>query len=87
MSTLAEHERCSIIQAIIHGEFRVRASKIAIDDLNDNRETFRDAVLNKVNEALQPVGTSILNANIAEIEEEKRPAKPLATWKLVKRRS
>jgi len=73
MSTLSEEDRAAIIQAIVHGEFRVRASTVDIDDLNDNREKFRDEVVKKVEEALRTVGVRILNANIAEIEEEKRP--------------
>ena len=73
MSTLPEEERANIIQAIIHSEFRVQSSTIDIDDLNDNREKFRDEVVAKVEQALKTIGVRILNANVAEIEEEKRP--------------
>ena len=60
------------VEGLLHGEIRVLAAKMSIDELNDDREAFKSNVSKKIQQLLLGYGLRFDNANIAELKEEKR---------------
>jgi uncharacterized membrane protein YqiK len=72
MAQLNSTEFANTILGVVHGETRVQAAQMDIDAINDDREAFRSIVLDKIQLSMLPFGVRINNANIAELQEEKR---------------
>ncbi|OQS03114.1 hypothetical protein THRCLA_04576 [Thraustotheca clavata] len=73
MKELSSTEFEETLLGIIHGETRVQAALMDIDAINDDREAFRTNVVALVQKQLNQLGLEIINANIAELREAKRP--------------
>lgn len=57
------------IVGIIQGEIRVATGKIMLEELFNNRETFKEELINVVNEELKQFGLKVFNANIEELKD------------------
>lgn len=57
------------VVGIIQGEARVAAGKIALDDLFNNRETFKQTLVKEVDSELKQFGLTVYNANIEELKD------------------
>lgn len=72
MDHLDQEHFDTTILGVIHGETRVLAARMSIDAINDDRDAFRDEVVNRVQQILMPYGVKVDNANIAELIEDPR---------------
>lgn len=61
----------SKIIGIIQGEARVAAGKIKLDDLFNNRQQFKEALVKEINGELTQFGLKVYNANIEELKDLK----------------
>lgn len=68
--TTAEDLRTKII-GVIQGEIRVAAGKIALDDLFNNRQQFKETLITSVDAELSQFGLMVYNANIEELRDMK----------------
>lgn len=59
------------IIGIIQGEARVAAGKIKLDDLFNNRQQFKEALVKEINSELTQFGLKVYNANIEELKDLK----------------
>lgn len=57
------------VKSIIQGETRILAGKVSLDDLFNNRSTFKEEITDKINEQLDDFGLFIYNANIEELKD------------------
>jgi flotillin len=69
-TTTPEDLKTKII-GIIQGEARVAAGKIKLDDLFNNRQEFKDALVKEINGELTQFGLKVYNANIEELKDLK----------------
>jgi flotillin len=67
-SSSPEDLKAKII-GIIQGETRVACGKIKLDDLFNNRETFKKELVDNVDEELKQFGLKVYNANIEELRD------------------
>jgi flotillin len=72
METLSITAYEQTILGVIHGETRVAAAQMEIDRINDDRDQFREQVVNVVQQKLDAMGIEVVNANIAELRETER---------------
>jgi flotillin len=72
MVPLPTEEFEQTILGVVHGETRVQAAQMDIDRINDDRELFREKVVQIVQDKLNDLGLEIVNANIAELTEDER---------------
>lgn len=61
----------SIILGILEGEVRTLSSTMSIEDIFNNRQTFKSTIITNVQEELNQLGLLIYNANIKELEDGK----------------
>lgn len=57
------------IEGVIHGELRILTANMDLDRLFSDRETFKQHVVVKINDIVQPFGLTVYNANIAELKD------------------
>lgn len=69
-STSPEDLKVKIV-GIIQGEARVAAGKIKLDDLFNNRQQFKEALVKEINTELTQFGLKVYNANIEELKDLK----------------
>ena len=69
-TTSPEDLKTKII-GIIQGEARVAAGKIKLDDLFNNRQQFKEALVKEINGELSQFGLKVYNANIEELKDLK----------------
>ena len=72
MDALPPQEYYDTILGVVHGETRVLAAQMEIDQINDDRDAFRETVVENVQDVLLQYGVRVGNANIAELIEKKR---------------
>ncbi len=56
-----------IILGVIEGETRTLISKMTMEEIFNDRETFRDTIISGVQRELDDFGLKVFNANIAEL--------------------
>jgi len=61
----------SKIIGIIHGEARIACGATKLDDLFNNRQSFKEKIVDKINGQLDDFGLHIYNANIEELKDMK----------------
>jgi flotillin len=59
------------IIGIIHGEARIECGATALDDLFNNRQKFKEKIVDKINGQLDDFGLYIYNANVEELKDMK----------------
>jgi len=57
------------VTGVIHGEIRVLTANIDLNDLFADRDTFKNKVVARINEVVDPFGLHVYNANIAELKD------------------
>jgi flotillin len=57
------------VAGIVQGESRMLTANLELDQLFQDREKFRDLVVNKVQEVINPLGVHIYNCNISELAD------------------
>lgn len=57
------------VEGVIQGETRVLTANIDLNDLFSNRDTFKEKVVNRINEIIDDFGLKVYNANIAELRD------------------
>jgi flotillin len=57
------------VSGIVQGESRMLTANLELDQLFQDREKFRDLVVNKVQEVINPLGIHIYNCNISELAD------------------
>lgn len=67
-TTTAEDLRTKIL-GVIQGEIRVAAGKIALDDIFNNRQQFKQTLIDSVDSELSQFGLTVYNANIEELRD------------------
>jgi flotillin len=66
---LGSIENNRIIDGIIQGECRILAAASPLEKLFNDREHFKDEIIDKINAELDKIGLTIYNANIKELED------------------
>jgi len=74
MADMNEEEFSHTVLGVIHGETRVLAANMDIDAINDDRDQFREQIVQKCALILDSMGLKVVNANIAELSERQRDA-------------
>jgi flotillin len=57
------------VSGIVQGESRMLTANLELDQLFQDREKFRDLVVNKVQEVINPLGVYVYNANISDLAD------------------
>jgi len=61
----------TIIKGVLEGETRLESAKMSIEDIFNNRQTFKETIIKNVQEELDQFGLKIYNANFKELEDSK----------------
>jgi len=61
----------AIILGILEGEVRTLSSKMTMEDIFNNRQTFKKEIIENIQHELDKVGLLIYNANIKELQDSK----------------
>jgi flotillin len=59
----------SLIKGIIEGETRVLAANMTLEDIFQNRATFKQQIIENVHKELEQFGLKVFNANIKELQD------------------
>ena len=57
------------VEGIIQGEARILTANLELNDLFNDRDSFKKKVVFKINEVISPFGLQVYNANIAELTD------------------
>jgi flotillin len=67
---LSQRDIESMAMEIIFGQLRLTIASLTIEEINQDRERFLEAIRNNIGPELQKIGLSLVNVNITDITDE-----------------